>query len=79
MALERLDERLIDMAELAIIDAVKNCDSDRIKKFFREAIPNALRDLLSSIIDSNTRTCGALKAAVDQILEAKTLARGVAK
>lgn len=79
MALEKLNERVIDMAEQKIIDVLDNCDFDHNKVFIRWAIGSAPRDLLTSILDEDTGIRDVFEAAVCQLVRTSSTAREIAK
>lgn len=74
MALEKLDERVIIMAEQTIIGTLENCDSDYNKVFVRRAIWSAQRDLLASILKDDTKICVAFETGVDQFGQTSRIA-----
>lgn len=75
MAVENLEERVIDLAKPTIIDQLKNGDSDHNRKLVCQAVWNALRDLLASILADDTKIYDVFAVAVNQGLRAKNLAK----
>lgn len=50
-AFDKLDDRVINIAEQTVVNALEICDEDYNKEFFKVALKNALIELFVSIKD----------------------------
>lgn len=58
-----MDNRVINMAEETIINALEKCDSDNKKVIVCRTIQYVLRNLFASTLKCDTETCEAFVAA----------------
>lgn len=79
MALKKMDERVIDIAEQTVIDALESGDSDHNRVFVRREIRNVLQDLITSTVQDDTGSREAFEAAVVQVVGTSNLTNEVAK
>lgn len=66
-AMEKLDDRIIDLAQKTVIDALETCDVDHNETFIKEALCSALNSLLPSILEDDSGIRELFKSAIVQV------------
>lgn len=79
LALEKLNERVLNVTERKSIGAMKNCVNDYNKVFLRPAIQDAAQELVAFILQKNTGVCEAFQSAVVKVTEISSLVKNKAK
>lgn len=73
-ALDKIDDRMIDVAEQTVINALETCDVDHNKAFVKGALRSALKSLLLSIMEDSSGIRESFEEAIVQVATApKTL------
>lgn len=72
-AIDKLDDSVIDSAELRVVDALEICDVNHNKVFIKLAMKGTLNDLLVSILDEPLSVRKPFENAIFQVAMAKKL------
>lgn len=65
-AISKLKDRVINIGEQTVVDALETCDVDHNKTFIKAALRNALNRQLVSILDDFLRTRESFENALIQ-------------
>lgn len=73
--INKLDNRVADIAEQTVLDALETCDVDKNEAFIKSALKSALNGLLVSILDDATDIRDSFENTIIQVATApKSLA-----